>query len=441
MATPKIAKQDRLEERFVSAFEMHEGHTLNGTNATLQGIRREAIRRFDALGFPGRKNEAWKYTNIAPALKHDYRVMPPAVDAQLDVAPYVIPGLDAHLVVTINGRFSRQLSRIGELPTGVIVEGLGTASGQHQELVNRYFGKTADATEESFTALNTAFVHDGVFVYVPKNVVLEKPLHLISLLKAEEDVFIQPRNLLVFEENSQAKLIESGHAIAGSRIFTNSVEEIFVGRHANVDYYKIQDEGDEASQVNGTYVHQDGESVFSVNTITFSGALVRNNLTVTLGDEHIESHLIGLVLPTGKQHVDVHTLIDHAKPNCVSNELYKYVLDDESEGVFNGKVYVRRDAQQTNAYQQNKAILISNAAKMNAKPELEIYADDVKCSHGATTGQLDAEALFYLMSRGMARKQAQAILLLAFARDVIESVRIEPLRDWLDQKIHDRFHG
>ncbi len=181
--------------------------------------------------------------------------------------------------------------------------------------------------------------------------------------------------------------------------------------------------------------------MFSVNTITFSGALVRNNLTVTLDGEHIESHLIGLVLPTGKQHVDVHTLIDHAKPNCVSNELYKYVLDDQSEGVFNGKVFVRQDAQQTNAYQQNKSILLSESAKMNAKPELEIYADDVKCSHGATTGQLDAQALFYLMSRGMSRKQAQAMLLLAFARDIVESVRIEPLRELLDAQLNERFHG
>ncbi|MFW5973149.1 MAG: Fe-S cluster assembly protein SufD, partial [Bacteroidota bacterium] len=356
-----------------------------------------------------------------------------------DIHPFLIPELDAHLIVTVNGRFSDHLSQIGSLPKGVIVTGFAKAAAQHPELVDRYFNKTANVENESFTALNTAFVQDGVFVFVPKNTVVEKPLHIINVLTSHDDVFVQPRNLLVFEENSQAKLIESGHHREEARAFTNSVEEIFVARAANVDYYKIQDEGDTASQVNGTYVHQADSSVFSVNTITLSGAVVRNNLTVTLDGEHIESHLIGLVLPTGSQHIDVSTLIDHARPHCVSNELYKYVLDDAREGVFNGKVFVRQDAQQTNAFQENKSILLTETATMNAKPELEIYADDVKCSHGATTGQLDAEALFYLRSRGLPERLARGILLLAFARDILESVRIDALRTWLDQKMHERF--
>lgn len=440
MATSDIAAQDRLEGRFLSAFEMHGYHTLNGTNAAFRDIRREAIERFDALGFPSTRNEKWKYTNVRPALRHDYRILPEVADVDVDIAPFLIPGLDAHVVVTVNGRFSDKLSNIGKLPDGVIVDGLGKSAELHEDLVNEYIGKAVD-TEEAFSVLNTAFLQDGVFVFVPKHAVVEKPIHILSLLRADEDCFVQPRNLLVFEENSQTKFVETSHAFGGHRYFTNFVEEIFVARHANVDYYKIQDEGDESSQVNGTYVHQLGESVFSVNTITFSGALVRNNLTVTLDDEHIESHLLGLVLPTGKQHVDVHTLIDHAKPNCVSNELYKYILDDDAHGIFNGKVFVRKDAQQTNAYQQNKSILLSHGAKMHAKPELEIYADDVKCSHGATTGQIDAEALFYLMSRGLTRRQAQATLLLAFAGDVVESVRIDALRTWLEDRLHERFYA
>ena len=440
MATSDIAARDRLEGRFISAFEMHVDHTLNGTNAAFQEIRREAIERFDTLGFPTTRNEKWKYTNVLPALRHEYRILPEVAEADVDIAPMLIPGLDAHVVATVNGRYSEKLSSVGELPEGVIVGGLGKAAGEHEELVNEYFGKAADP-DEAFTTLNTAFLHDGVFVYVPKNAVVEKPIHIISLLKADEDSFIQPRHLLVFEENSQAKFVETSHAFGGHRYFTNFVEEIFVARHANVDYYKIQDEGDEASQINGTYVHQADESVFSVNTVTLSGILVRNNLTVTLDGEHIESHLLGLVLPTGKQHVDVHTLIDHAKPNCVSNELYKYILEDQSHGIFNGKVFVRQDAQQTNAYKQNKSILLSEGAKMHAKPELEIYADDVRCSHGATTGQLDPEALFYLMSRGLSRREAQATLLLAFAGDVVETVGIEPLRNWLISRLEDRFHA
>lgn len=444
MSNIETASKERVEDRFVSAFEMNDGHTLNGSNATIQGLRRKAIERFQQLGIPGRKSEMWKYSHaeLGQALRRPFKVLPSAVASPgVNIDNLLIPGLDAHVVVTVDGRFSRELSDIGELPQGVIVTGLADAAVHHADLVNRYLDSAANVEDEPFTALNTAFIQDGIFVYVPKSAVVEKPLHVIGLLSASEEAFIQPRNLFVFEENSHAKLIETNHATGSSTIFTNTIEEIIVAARANVDYYKVQDEGDQASQVNGTYVHQGRESVFSVHTTTLSGGLVRNNLTVTLDDEHIESHLIGLVLPTGKQHVDVHTLIDHAKPNCVSNELYKYVLDDESEGVFNGKVFVRRDAQQTNAYQQNKSILLTESARMNAKPELEIYADDVRCSHGATTGQLDAEALFYLRSRGLTLKQARALLLLAFARDVVEYIKIDELRDWVDSRVQERFHA
>jgi Fe-S cluster assembly protein SufD len=444
MATIETEVSERLESRFVSAFEMNDGHTLNGSNAKIQGLRRDAIKRFDTLGIPGRTSEAWKYSHaeLAQALRHPYRVFPTSAPAKIeDLDSLLIPGLDAHLVVTVDGRFSDELSRLGALPQGVIVTGFAEAASQYADLVDRYLNTAANAESEPFTALNTAFIHDGVFVYVPKNAVVEKPIHVLNLLAASDDVFVQPRNLFIFEENAHAKFVETSHATSGARVFTNTIEEIIVASRANVDYYKVQDEGEHASQVNGTYVHQGRDSVFSVHTTTLSGGLVRNNLTVTLDEEHIESHLIGLVLPRGKQHVDVHTLIDHAKPNCVSNELYKYVLDDETEGVFNGKVFVRRDAQQTNAYQQNKSVLLSGNARMNAKPELEIYADDVKCSHGATTGELDAEAVFYLRSRGLSEQQARALLLLAFARDVVESIKIDALRDWVDAKVQQRFHA
>ena len=448
MATPEVATRlgepsvGRPEERFVNAFELNEGHTLNGTNAAIVGLRREAIKRFAEVGLPTKRNEAWKYTDVVSPLKHDYRLVPEAAStAGLDVSPYLIPNLDAHVIVTVNGHYAPELSAIGDLPDGVIISGFAEAAGRHADLVNRYFNTAAGTDAEALTTLNTAFVQDGVFVYVPKSAELDKPLHIVSLLRSDDDILIQPRNLLVFEENSRATLLETSHILGDVRYFTNGVEEIFVAQSANVDYYKLQDEGDVSSQVNGTYIHQGRDSVFSVNTFTLSGALVRNNLTVTLDDEHIESHLLGLVLPTGSQHVDVHTLIDHAKPNCVSNELYKYVLDDKSTAVFNGKVFVRPDAQQTNAYQQNKSILLSPDTKMHAKPELEIYADDVKCSHGATTGQLDAEAMFYLRSRGLSERAARGILLQAFTQDVIESVRIDALRDWLDARITDRFTG
>ncbi len=438
----KITKQPRLEERFVSAFEMDAGKALNGTNTKLHELRKQAIDRFESLGFPTRKDEAWKYTNINSVLTHGFKVLaaPPAaeVDAS-DVTSFAIPDLDAHVVVLVNGRFSDRLSSIGALPDGVKIESLESASEAHPEVVDRYFGRTAQHGGDVFTALNTAFTLDGLFVYVPKGRVLEKPIHVINLQKADEDLFLQPRNLLVFEEHAQAKVIETSYSLNDTRTFTNVVTEVFVGERALVELYLVQDQGDEASLVSNTNVYQEGSSVFTAGTLTFSGDVVRNNVHVLPNAEHCETHLYGLFLPRGDTHVDNHTFVDHAKPDCVSNELYKGVLDDRSSGVFNGKVFVRPDAQRINAFQENKTVLLTEDVTMNSKPELEIYADDVKCSHGATTGQLDPEALFYLRSRGLPERQAIGMLLHAFVGDVIEHVRVDALRRVLDERVTNRF--
>ena len=433
---------NRLEDRFVSSYETHVGRTLNGTNAKLQELRRSAIARFDLLGFPTTKNEAWKYTNIAQALRREYKVQLSAGKA--DVEPDVlsslkVPDLDAHSVVLVNGTFSEELSSIEALPDGVIVTGMQQAARVHAEILNRHLGRYADYADDAFTALNTAFTLNGLFVYVPKSKVLEKPLFITNLLTVEEDVFLQPRNLFLFEENSQAQVIHSSHGRTQSNTFTNAVSEVFVGTRAVVGMYFIQDEGELASQVSNTYVHQEEASVFSLHTVTLTGEVVRNNVSIRPDAEFCETHLYGLFLSSGKMHVDNHTLVDHAKPNCVSNELYKAVLDDASSGVFNGKVLVRPDAQKTNAFQENKSILLTPTATMNSKPELEIYADDVKCSHGATTGQLDKDALFYLRSRGIPMTQARGMLLHAFVGDVLETIPVKPLRVLLDRKVTERF--
>ena len=434
-------KEMRLEDRFVSAFEMNVGRTLNGTNRKLQDLRKAAIDRFRELGFPSPKAEAWKYTNIGNVLKREYSVhlaAPQTGVSRSDVEGHLIPEMDAHVVVLVNGRYMSDLSDLGELPAGVIIAGLEEASRRHSDLVNMYFGRAAK-DDDVFTALNTAFTLDGLFVYVPRGRVLEKPLHVINLIAANEDLFLQPRNLIVFEEGSQARIVETGGDLGAAHTFTNVVTEVFVGSRAVVDMYAIQDGGPKASLVSNIEAHQEGESVLSTFTVTLTGEVVRNNLTVVPDGEHCETHLFGLFLPIGDTHVDNHTLVDHAKPNCMSNELYKGVIDDQGSGVFNGKVFVRRDAQKTNAFQENKTILLSDTATMNAKPELEIYADDVKCSHGATTGQLDREALFYLRSRGIPEKEARGMLLHAFARDVIDEIKIEPLRTMLDLRVSERF--
>ncbi len=439
---PTTAQETRLEDRFVSAFEMNVGRTLNGTNRRLQDLRLDAIESFRKLGFPSTKAEAWKYTNIGKVLRHEYEVHVGAPETSLtidDVQRYLIPKLDAHVVVLVNGRFVSKLSTVGDLPEGVIISSLEEASRRHGELVNRYLGRSAKHQDDVFTALNTAFTLDGLFMYVPRRKMVEKPLHIVNVIDAKTDVFLQPRHLVVFEEGSQARLIETGGSATDARTFTNSVTEVFVAPRAVIDMYVVQDDGDRASLVSNTDVYQEGESVFSIYTITLTGEVVRNNLTVIPDGEYCETHLYGLTLPVGDTHVDNHTLVDHAKPNCVSNELYKIVLDDRASGVFNGKVFVRRDAQKTNAFQENKSILLTKTATMNAKPELEIYADDVKCSHGATTGQLDPEAMFYLRSRGIPEKQARGMLLHAFVRDVIDNIKIEPLRELLDRRVTQRF--
>ena len=435
-----VDKEARLEDRYVAAFAMHEGHTLNGSNAEVHRIRREAIGHFERLGFPARKAEAWKYTPITRSIKREY-----AFGGGSDAAPAFehlrVPGMAAFEIVLVNGQFREDLSSLGGLPEGVVVTGFARAAEAHADLVNLHFARYADYEREAFTALNTAFAHDGVFVYVPKNTVVERPIHVISVVAAETDTIIQPRQLFVAERGSQATFVETSEATGAGHVFVNAVTEVFVGENAHVDRYEIQDEHARHILVNTVQAYQEASSVFRTSSFSLSGELIRNNVTIRPDAEGCESHLYGLFLGEGTMHVDNHTLVDHAMPNCFSNELYKGVLDDKSTGVFNGKVLVREDAQQTNAYQSNKSILLTETAQMYAKPELEIYADDVRCSHGATTGQLDADAIFYLRSRGLTEAESRALMLTAFARDVLENIRLEPLRAFLDEQVSARFAG
>jgi Fe-S cluster assembly protein SufD len=430
------------EDRFVSTFELNEGHTLNGSPGALTPLRREAIDAFRLMGLPSRKNEAWKYTNIEKALRHEYTMLLEptghTVEAA-DVDAQLLPGLDAHIVAVVNGHLEPALSRIGDLPKGVVISGLAEAGKTHSKVLDAHLGRYAGIKDDALVALNTAFAQDGVFLYVPRGVVVDRPIHLVRFVESEKDVLLHPRNLIVVEEGAQVRVIDTDAVHGPARTMTNVVTEIFVGARANARYSKIQNEGELNSQVNSTHVYQQDNSVFTTTTLTFGGAVVRNNITIVPDGEHCESHMFGLVLGTGEMHVDNHTLMDHAKPNCYSNELYKHVLADNARGVFNGKVFVQRNAQKTNAYQSNKTIILNDTAKMYSKPELEIYADDVKCSHGATTGQLDAEAVFYLRARGLTEKAARRLLLFAFVNDVVDTIEVEPLRDHVDDLVARRF--
>jgi len=432
----------RPEDRFISAFEVNHGQALNGTNASIAQQREDAIERFADLGLPTNDLEAWKYTNIAKIIDRPY-TLPLAPEtpsvAPSDIAPFLVDEMDAHRVVLVNGRVDESLSDVGNLPPGVVVSSLAQAGTEHPDVVEAHYGRYADFENEALTALNTAFVQDGAFVYVPSGTVVEKPIFFLHVTATDEDLFLQPRHLFVVEDGAIAKIVEAQHSLTDAQTFTNTVGEAFVGAKANLDHYLIQNEGPSASQVHTRAAQQKEESVYSTQTVTYTGEVVRNNATVEADGTFCESNLFGLCVGKDDMHVDNHTQMDHVQPDCVSNELYKHVLNDESTAVFNGKVLVTRGSQRINAYQQNDTIVLNNESKIYTKPELEIYADDVECSHGATTGQLDEEGIFYLRSRGLSERRARILMLQAFTEEVLSELSIDPLRDYVTEMVRSRF--
>ena len=438
--TNTISDSASIEKHFESLFNAHIDHHLNGKNGHVSRLRLEGMQRFSQLGLPGKKSEAWKYTPVRRFLEDRY-----AFDATLsdlpnlsDLEAFFVEGLEAYRMVLVNGHFAPDLSDVAGLPAGVTCASLGDALETRGALLEKHLGKYTSDEKDPFVALNNAFLLDGIVIHVPEGVVVDKPIFILHVTTAGKSSAIMPRMLVVAENNSEVEVIERHASMADQAGLYNPVSEMVTGVHARVKHYQIQDAGHSQSMISTIYAYQHKESFYSTLTVTLSGKVVRNNLTILPDAEGCESHLLGLVLGKGKMHVDNHTLVDHARPNCFSNELYKNILDDESTGVFNGKVLVRQDAQKINAYQSNKSVTLTDDARMFSKPELEIYADDVRCSHGATTGQLDAEALFYLRSRGLKEHQARAMLLQAFVGDVLETIKIGPLRDFLVTEIAHR---
>jgi Fe-S cluster assembly protein SufD len=394
-------------------------------------VRKEAINAFQKQGFPGRKNEEWKYTNLAPVLGRDYLIDAATTLTKKDLEGLFLSSLEANHLVFVNGNFNKELSTINaEEP--VVISDLSQAGD-----INDYLAASSITLNDSLTELNTALAN-GVVITVKKGKVVTKPvvLHFIGDSR-NGNIFSNSRNLVILEENSQATIIEQYTTIGNNANFSNNITQIVVKKDAFATYYKIQNDA-KSDHVGTTQVYQPEKSNFAATTITLDGGIIRNNLNIRLSSEYSEASLVGLYMVKGTTHIDNHTLVDHAKPNCYSNELYKGLLDDKSTGVFNGKIYVRQDAQKTNAFQSNKNILLSKDATMNTKPQLEIFADDVKCSHGATTGMMDEEPLFYLRSRGISEKKAKALLMHAFAADILEYIKLEPLKELLDQTILDR---
>ncbi|MCP1380928.1 Fe-S cluster assembly protein SufD [Runella salmonicolor] len=434
-----LSKNIDLKQQLVADFQATESR-LNGEAKTeVHQKRREAMQRFEALGFPTIKHEEWKYSNVNNLVKQAFDFNVKSDFGANDVETLEIPNLQGNVLYFVNGMYNAELSSIVSPESQLQILNFGRAVKEKPELLATYFAHYANYQDEAFTALNTAFAHDGVVVHVPAGKVVEEPIILRFITDARTaNAASQPRNLIVVGKNAEVKMAEAFRTIGDNGSFTNVVTEIVVEENANVQYYKVQNETEKAYHIGTTQVIQKDKSHFYAVTVTVNGGFVRNNLNIVLDGQHCESFMYGLYFPNGKQHVDNHTLVDHAKPNSYSNELYKGILKDKSTGVFNGKIFVREYASKTNAYQSCRNVVLSDEASMNTKPQLEIYNDDVKCSHGTTTGKLNDEAIFYMRSRGIPKAEAVTLLMYAFCEDVISQIKIESIREYLSGLIVEK---
>lgn len=432
--TKKVVAYQKLEDLLVKEFG-NTKHSLFGSTA----LREQAMNSFVQLGIPNRKNEEYKYITVDLALKDNFSLTPTnnTVSAvQINQLAFL---KNAITIVIVNGNYNADLSSASSLPKGLTILSLAEACKKKTAIVEANYSKTIDTKADAFAALNTALTKDGAFIYIEKNTIIETPVHIIHISTTNKNLLTNTRNLIIVEANAQATIVESYHTVDSmAKSFNNTLTEIIVADNAVLNHYKVQDENEFGYSVNNTQILQKEKSIITTHTYTLSGTLVRNNLNITLDGQYIETHLNGLYLTKGNQSVDNHTTVDHRFPNCNSNELYKGIIEDKSTATFNGKIFVRKDAQKTNAFQSNKNILLSDEGTINTKPQLEIYADDVKCSHGTSTGKLDNEKIFYLRSRGLSETSAKKLLMYAFASEVSTTVKIEELKTYLENRITDQ---
>jgi Fe-S cluster assembly protein SufD len=409
----------------------------NNYPAWLINLCEKAGERYEKLDFPTTRDEEWKYTNIAPVLKAPYRQSADRAGFTREmIAPFTFEESRRSQLVFINGRFSNEFSDLSGLPEGIIVSNLAQALAN--KLVGSHLGTYANYQDEVFTALNTAQISDGAFIYIPK--IVETPIHLLFISGEGEPFVSHPRVLIVAAEGAIASIIESYVSPGEEVYFTNAVTEVYAAEGSVITHYRLQEESERAFHIATTEVFQERESSYTSYAISLGGEIVRHNLNVLLSDEHIETTIDGLYVVSGRQHVDNHTSIDHSKPRCTSHQLYKGILDGKSRAVFNGKVFVREGALLTDAHQLNKNLLLSGDATIDTKPQLEILADDVKCSHGAAVGQLEEEELFYLSTRGINPERARALLTYGFAEDVISKIKLKSVREQLDKAVLEKLH-
>ena len=407
-------------------------------------LRQNALARFEKNGFPTTEMENWRFTDLEPILNTEFVFDFDNKSRSADIDKIFtcdVYDLDTFSVTLLNGWFIYKNAPLTRLPNGAIIGSLAKAMEVYPDLVDRYLGKAVKIEDSGLAALNTAFLQDGLFIYVLQGVIIEKPIQLINIVNTSVPVFIQPRHLVIAEKNAGLTLVHCDHSLTHKISFTNTVVEMFAEENASIEHYKIQNKGRNSALVSSNYFVQKKNSRVISNIITLNGGFTKNIIDVTLTQPGCNSEHSGLYLADSNQHVDNQLLIDHAAPDCTSNQLFKGILDDQARAVFSGKVMVRRDAQRTLAYQNNKNLLLTDEAKANTQPHLEIYADDVKCSHGATVGQLDPEAMFYLRSRGLCERTARQLMMYAFAMEIVQKISIEALQQRLDQMVEKRLRG
>lgn len=420
---------------YLSRFSEYE-RSLNGkSNGALHHLKREAIEKFSGQGFPTTKDEEWKYTNLSQMLADNFNpfVTPDISTIKL---PRLFSGQELTTIVLVNGKLIREKSDINHLPDFMQVEAL--SSLPENDVVRLI---SSSPSEDVFTNLNTAFFQDGVYIRIMNNYIEKKPLHILNVTRTNgNQPLCQPRTILHIETGANARILETFIGTDGESYFTNPVSTYQLADNASVEHYRVQLDGDHAYHISNTEVHLERAANFVSHSISIGSLLNRNDYNVVLSGEDANCTLNGLYIGDKEQLIDNRTLIAHTRPHCTSTQVYKGILDQKARGVFNGKIHVYPDAQKTNAIQSNNCLLLSDDAVMNAKPQLEIYADDVRCTHGATVGQLDSEAYFYLQSRGIDRKTAQGMLIHAFASDVLTSMSLESVKNWVTALFVKKLH-
>lgn len=434
----------KAEQQYIDLFTQCEAlicrHSAEGLNAP----RAKAFADFERLGFPTRKQEKYKYTEVGKYFAPDFGLNLNRLE--FPVNPYEVfkcdvPNMSTSLYFVINDSFDKHDHPSAQLPEGVLFGSLKELAVQYPDLIKKHYGKLAKTSEDGLTAFNTMFAQDGVLMYVPKNVVIEKPIQLVNILRADVNTLSNRRLLIILEEGAQAKLLVCDHAMDNVNFLSTQVTEVFVGENAYFDLYELEETHNSTVRFSQLFVEQQAGSNVLLNGMTLHNGTTRNTTEVQLVGRGAEISLCGMAIADKNEQIDNHTTIDHKVPDCTSNELFKYVLDDQAVGAFAGKVLVREGAQHTSSQQTNRNICATREARMYTQPQLEIYADDVKCSHGATVGQLDENALFYMQQRGIPLKEARLLLMFAFVNEVIDYIRMDALKDRLHRLVEKRFRG